>query len=266
DVASLPRVTSSILDHGLSPAQIDAAVSAASLDRRPLYMVDGALLAQLRPDLIVTQGVCAVCAVTESTVRQSLQWAPVHEVSSARVLSLEGIDWSGIRHDLAALASAAGQPGRAEALVATLDRRWARLDDARPSSPPTVAMLEWPDPPWFGGHWVPQQVAVAGGRDLFGQAGRPSGRLSWEQLREADPDYVIGIACGFDLSRNRTHLSAAVTGPLAGLRAVAEGRVWAADANALFSRPGPRVVDGAEVLQQIFTGRPVSPQQAVVLG
>lgn len=261
-VTDLPRLTSSILDHGLSPAQIDEAVRSASLERKPLYAVDGEQLNTLRPDLIVTQGVCAVCAVTNETIEQSLRFIPVETACSADVLSLSGVDWAGIRADLIALGAAASRADEAARLLDDLDARWERLASGRPASTPTVAMLEWPDPPWFGGHWVPEQVAVAGGADPFGTVGAPSGRLSWEALRQADPDYIIGMACGFDLPTNLSHLDTAIRGPLAGMRAVQQGRAWAADANAFFSRPGPRVVEGAELLRLIITGQAVPRDRA----
>ncbi|MEM7160655.1 MAG: ABC transporter substrate-binding protein [Myxococcota bacterium] len=261
-VSALPRLTSSILDHGLTPAQIDAAVREASLEGRPLYAVDGPRLAALRPDLIVTQGVCAVCAVTETTIESSLRLVPVEQACTAPVVSLGATDWAGIRADVSRLAEAMGRPSAAETLLGRLDERWQRLASTPPSSRPVVAMLEWPDPPWFGGHWVPEQVAVAGGHDPFGTPGAPSRRSTWDALRQADPDLIVGIACGFDLEQNHAHLRKACAGPLAGMRAVTEGRVWAADANAMFSRPGPRVVQGAELLRAIFTGQPVPPEHA----
>ncbi len=264
-VGGLPCVTSSIVESGLTPAQIDAAVLAASLEQRPLYSVDVDLLADLQPDLIVTQGVCAVCAVTEETVRTNLSFCALEDAISAPIVSLTGHDWAGIRSDLEELADAVGHRERAITLLGELDRRWDRLAASVPAHRPTLAMLEWPDPPWFGGHWVPEQVAVAGGIDLFGTAGAPSGRLTWRQCLEAEPDYVIGMACGYDLQQNLTHFAAAVAGPLADLRAVQAGRVWAVDANAFFSRPGPRVVDGAELLRRILTGQMVLPERAMCL-
>ena len=266
-VSGLPRLTSSILDHGLTPAEIDAAVRDASLEKRPLYAVDGALLAQLQPDLIVTQGVCAVCAVTEDTVGSSLALLPVELSCDAPVLSLEGVCWDGVRRDIMNLGRATQQQERATDLLASLDARWAALANAPPlDSPPRVAMLEWPDPPWYGGHWVPEQVAVAGGVDPFGVAGAPSGRLTFEQVRQADPDIILGIACGYGVEENRRHLVALLEDPpWAGLRAVQSGQVWALDANGLFSRPGPRVVDGAELLARLFRGHPVPAEQGVRL-
>ncbi len=265
-VDALPQVTSSILEHGLTPAEIDRAVAAASLERRPLYAVDGALLNELRPDLIVTQGVCAVCAVTPETIAGALALTPVGKACDAPVVSLGAADFGGICDDIEAVARAADVMNRADGLLHDLSRRWEELAGSAPDDfAPSLLMLEWPDPPWFGGHWVPEQVAVAGGDDPFGRAGEPSGRLTWDRIADADPDYVIGVACGYDAAANAEHLRALIAGEprFAELRAVREGRAWAVDANGLFSRPGPRVVDGAELLRSILVGAPVRPRDAV---
>ena len=127
-------------------------------------------------------------------------------------------------------------------------------------------MLEWPDPPWSGGHWVPEQVEAAGGENLFGGPGEDSQRVSWSAIAEADPDLLVAMACGFDLATNLQHAQALLERPeIAGLRAVAEGGFWVADSNSYFSRPAPRVVQGAELLNAIFRGAPVDPLQAMRL-
>lgn len=263
-VASLPRLTSSILAHGLTPAEIDAAVAKAKLEARPLYAVDGARLSALAPDLIVTQGVCTVCAVTPETIGSSLELLPVDLATSAPVLSLTGGSWEGIRRDIQQLAEATGTEATATALLADLDARWARLDGrAPPASKPRVVMLEWPEPPWFGGHWVPEQVAVAGGIDPLGQPGLPSGRTTLAAIQEADPDVICGIACGYGVGENEAHLRTLITQPgWSELRAVKSGQVWALDANGCFSRPGPRVVDGAELLATLLRGDAPDPARA----
>ena len=263
EVQGRPVLTSSILAHGLSPAEIDAAVAEASLERRPLYAVDGELLASLKPDLIVTQGVCSVCAVTPETVSSSLSFARLESACAAPVLSLSGIDYAGICADIRAVAEACGAPERAEALVAEMDARW-RAIPALPGPAPRVLMLEWPGPPWSAGHWVPEQVAAAGGLSLLSDAGGKSRRLTWEEIAEADPDLLVGAACGYDLDTNLKHLAEGIrTNPhLQQLRAVKTGQVWAADANGFFSRPAPRVVDGAELLAAIFSGGPVDASRA----
>jgi len=254
-VGGLPVLTGSILDSGLRVAEIDAAVQRASLEQRPIYTVDGALLASLAPDLIVTQGVCAVCAVTEQTVEASLEFLPVGEACTATVLSLKAKDYAGIQRDIEAVAVAAGVADRVAPLCAAMDARWQASSAPAAPSVPRVLMLEWADPPWGAGHWVPEQVAAAGAVDVFGVAGSDSTRLDWNDIAEADPDYIFSISCGFDLDKNVALARSLYSHPVAsGLRALADGKLWALDANSHFSRPASRVVRGAELLRGVFAG------------
>jgi len=253
-VVGLPVLTGSILESGLSVAEIDEAVRRASLERRPIYTVDGALLASLAPDLIVTQGVCAVCAVTEATVEASLELLPLDLACSAPVLSLEAKDYAGIQHDIRTVAQAAGVPERAAEICAAMDAGW-ELPSGSSSASPRVLMLEWSEPPWGAGHWVPEQVAAAGAVDVFGSPGANSARLDWDAIVEADPDYIFSISCGFDLEKNVQLARSLYDHPAAsGLRALREGRLWALDANSYFSRPASRVVRGVELLRGVFAG------------
>ncbi len=260
---NLPVLTSSILDHGLSPEQIDEAVTAAVLDQKPLYVVDGEMLAALKPDLILTQGICSVCAVTPETVSEGLKLVRLEASCTAPVLSLSGVDYAGIKRDIKSVAAACGVPERGEALVAELDARWGTIPACEGS--PKVMMLEWPDPPWSGGHWVPEQVAAAGGVEPFSAPGAPSRRLTWAEVIAADPDVIIAAACGFDLQTNLQHIQDAIASDdkVAGLRAVKTGQVWAVDANSYFSRPAPRVVEGAELLAAILSGSSIDPTHAL---
>jgi iron complex transport system substrate-binding protein len=203
-----------------------------------------------------------VCAVTEETVEQSLRFATVEATCSADLLSLIGTDRDGVRADLLAVGAAAGVEARAEALVAALDSAWAALPGPNDGGP-KVLMLEWSDPPWYGGHWVPEQVRVAGGVDAFGSAGQASGRLDWDRVHAADPEVVVVMACGLGLADNLEQARRVFSDPArSSLQAVRSGQVWAADANALFSRPGPRIVEGAALLARIFAGDPVPEHQA----
>jgi len=264
-VSDLPVLTSSILESGLSAAEIDEAVQTASLERRPIYRVDGELLTSLQPDLIVTQGVCAVCAVTEETVAASLQLLPVDLACSAPVLSLEAKSYAGIQGDIRAVAEAVGQPERAGALCAEMDARWGNspADVLGSTSRPSVLMLEWSDPPWGAGHWVPEQVRMAGGADIFGVAGADSRRLEWSAVLEADPDYVFVICCGWNLEQNVAAARALYDHPVASLLpALRQRRLWAFDANSVFSRPAPRVVRGVELLRAVLQGGDAEELQA----
>lgn len=252
-VASLPRITQSILQQGMSPKEIDDAVRAANLDEQPLYSIDADKLIALEPDLIVTQGVCAVCAVAEETVHQSLSFARVETVSAATVLSLESLSLDGIEADIRKLGALSDRQVAADRICSKMKGVRNSLSDL-PGEPPRVLMLEWPDPPWYGGHWVPEQVAAAGGLDVFGRAAQPSGRLTWEQVREANPEVIVACACGFNAHENHAHLIKLLDdGVLKNIAAVKENQLWAVDANSYFSRPGPRTCDGIELLRSILS-------------
>ena len=260
DVAGLPRITRSIIPHGLSPAEIDRRVSEAVRAGSPLYQVDGDMLAALAPDLIVTQGLCDVCAVNPDTVHETIRALPEALPNNTQIVSLSGDCWEGVLRDLRLAGEAAGVGDAARRLCDTLRARWAAVNAPRDDGP-TVAALEWTDPLFFGGHWVPEQIQAAGGRDVLGQPFMKSGRVSLESLIAADPDILLVMACGFDLDANTAFAETFAKGPGAGLRAVREGRLWALDANSHFSRPAPRLVDGVEILRQIF-GQEAPPHTA----
>ena len=248
ELTARPRLTSSILKHGLSPAEIDDAVRRASFEGRPIYAVDGPLLSSLKPDLILTQGVCAVCAVTERTVEDSISLLTPDQLCDAPVLSLEAHDLNGIIADLHTVAQAAEVPDQAAQVEADMRRRMGAWD-----SPGTrrVAILEWPDPFWFAGHWVPEMVAAAGGFDVRGTAGAPSGRMTPDELVALDPEVIIIGACGYGLDKNlefaRTLAASPIRPRLQSLQSL-----WAMDANSFLSRPAPRVARGVEVLRSIL--------------
>lgn len=242
-------LTRSIVDSAAPQAEIDRAVSEAVQEGRALYQVDGELLDHLNLDLVVTQGVCEVCAVTPGTIETALRYLPGC-LPAARVLSLEGRTLAGILEDLRALARAAGVGERGNALAMQAQARWEAV---RPvPHAPRVLTLEWVAPPFYGGHWVPEQVECAGGVNVLGAAGTDSGRTSWEQVMALDPDVIVVMCCGYGLSENvafaRTLLDRTE------LRAVREGQVWAVDANAHFNRPALGVVRGAEVLAALLRG------------
>lgn len=262
-ITGLPRITSSILDHGLSPAEIDAAVSLAVRESRPLYRVDPGLLATLQPELIVTQGVCDVCAVTPEVVNHALDLVPGELLAAVRVLSLDARSVEGVFKDVLAVGEAAGAADRAAAVVARHRGRWEALQRREGEvHRPKVLLLEWADPLFYGGHWVPEQIAAAGGTDVMGRPGVDSGRTTWEAVAKADPDVLLVACCGYDLDRN-VAVAAGLPPEAAALRAAREGRVWACDANALFSRPALRLVRGAEIIAHILKDGPDLPGEAV---
>ncbi|MGB0563960.1 MAG: cobalamin-binding protein [Spirulinaceae cyanobacterium] len=254
-VAARPRITSSIIPAQLEAAEIDAAVSQAVQSGQALYQVNGDRLAELKPDLIVTQGLCDVCAVNVDTVKETLVFLPAALPSTTPILSLTGQSFAGVLQDIERVGAAVGQRSRAKTLISQLRDRWQHLEQSIPphQSQPRVLMLEWPDPPFFGGHWVPEMVRVAGGIDVLGQPGQNSGRCTWAEIAAADPDVIVAIACGQNLAQNLALTEKLGDHPeFRALRAVQNQNLWAVDANSYFSRPGPRLIDGAELLRQIL--------------
>lgn len=241
----LPVLTRSIVDSGAPQAEIDRAVSEAVREGRALYQVDGALLDELNPDLVVTQGVCEVCAVTPGTLQDAVRYLPGC-LPAANVLSLEGRSVDGILDDLRTLADAAGVPGTGERLARQAQADWNAVQPA--AHAPRVLTLEWTDPPFYGGHWVPEQVQRAGGVNVLGTPGTDSGRASWEQIEPLRPDVSVVLCCGYGLRDNVAFARALPDLPL--------GDVWAVDANALFSRPALGVVRGAQVMADLLRGQP----------
>jgi iron complex transport system substrate-binding protein len=241
----LPRVTMDVLPSGLTAAQIDAAVKERTLAGESIYELDTELLHELRPDLIVTQALCSVCAVSYDDVR-----AVAEEIDShPRVISLDPHTVGEVLGDVRTLAQATDTKDAAVELVndaaARIDRvRLAVRDTRRPS----VAALEWLDPPFAAGHWTPQLIDLAGGRDVLGFAGEHSEQRTWEEVIASAPEIVVVMPCGYDAEI--AHREAEMHREQ--LLAVGAGEVVAVDAAAYFSRPGPRIVDGLELLAGIL--------------
>jgi iron complex transport system substrate-binding protein len=245
-----PVLTGSALAAGMSAAEVDAAVSAQVGSGESLYTLDEARIAALAPDLIVTQQLCPVCAVSTAQVDGAV--APLPRCPD--VLSLDPRTLGDVFADIRRVGEATGRRAAAEALLADLERRLAAVAAAVAGRPrPRVAALEWLDPPFAGGHWVPEMIARAGGEDALAAPGAHSRRLTWEEIAAADPDVMIAMPCGFDEAGARTQVEAIAGSPgWRTVRAVQEGKVHAVDANGCFSRPGPRLVDGIERLAQIL--------------
>jgi iron complex transport system substrate-binding protein len=245
DVAGLPRLTNSVIPDDLEPGAIDAAVREVTGRGESLYGLDEPTLARLRPDLIVTQALCAVCAVSYDDVR-----AVASRIDSQPdVISLDPETLGEVLGDLVSLAEASGDRDRGERLRTDLDRRLALVRErVAGRERPRVAALEWLDPVYVGGHWVPQMIEVAGGMDVLGRAGRKSHTLSWDDVAAARPDVVVVMPCG--LYAAEAAAQAEAYGER--LRALGAARVVAVDAASSFSRPGPRLVDGVETLAHIL--------------
>ena len=250
-----PILTGSALAPGMTPKEIDTAVSAQLASGASLYTLDEKRLAELDPDLLFTQELCPVCAV--STTQVSGAVAPLARATRCpEVLSLDPTRLEDVLADILHVGERLGRSAAAEALVDELRARLERVERATHGRPrPTVVALEWLAPPFLGGHWVPQMIAIAGGRDPFAVApSERSRRVSWEEIAAADPDWIVAMPCGFDAAGAAGEV-AKLSGNAVweGLRAVRAGRVAAVDANGCFSRPGPRLIDGIEELFRLFS-------------
>jgi iron complex transport system substrate-binding protein len=247
-----PILTGSALTPGMSAAEVDAAVAAQVRNGLSLYTLDEARIAALAPDLIVTQELCPVCAVSTEQVGDALRPLP----RCPDLLSLDPRTLAGVFADIARVGEATRRTAAAEALLAALERRLEAVRARVAGLPrPRVLALEWLDPPFAGGHWVPEMIERAGGIDAVARPGDPSARLTWEQVAAADPDVLVVMPCGFDASGAQEQISTISERPeWQALRAVRDGRVYAVDANGCFSRPGPRLVDGIETLARCFHG------------
>ncbi len=234
-------VSTTELPPGLTPAEIDAEVRARLAAGADLYTLDEGALSALDPDLVVTQDLCAVCALDSTEVDDAL----AHLGCRAEVLTLDPTTLEQVLESIGAVGRATGCERAADALVASLRGRLARVAGAVGGRPvPRVAVLEWTDPPFSSGHWVPDMVAAAGGRSVLGRAGTRSAPVRFDDVRAAAPDVVVVAPCGFGLEGARSQAEGLVD-----LGVLPEGaEVWAVDADAAFVRPGPRLVDGVEAL------------------
>jgi iron complex transport system substrate-binding protein len=229
EVRGLPIVTASRVDTSrFTSLEIDAAVRAAVGDGRQLYAIDRDLLETLQPDLILTQNLCAVCAVSADNLDELC-------ATDAEVVALDAHTLAEVKERIRSLADLLGVPAGGRTVVAEMEATITAVR-ARVADAPTRSMFvaEWLDPPYAAGHWIPEMVAIAGGRDVLGQAGAPSYPTSWETVQETEPELVVIAPCGFDQERAARE---ATLPPLA-CRAVA------VDSNAYYARPAPRLADG----------------------
>jgi iron complex transport system substrate-binding protein len=246
-----PHLTRSVIPEGLSAAAIDTAVRERTSAGRALYELDEPRLAELEVDLIVTQAVCEVCAVSFDDVVAAAERLPTRP----RVVSLDPSTLADVLADIPRLAEAAGAPEAGAALLAESERRIDAVRAAVAGAPRArVAAVEWLDPLFLGGHWVPTMIELAGGIDVFGVPGAKSRTAEWAEVEQARPEIVVSMPCGYGTERaaeetltERDRLTAL------------DARVVAVDASSYFSRPGPRLVDGIELLGHILHPDLVSP-------
>jgi iron complex transport system substrate-binding protein len=245
EARELPRVTRDVIGPGLTSAEIDAAVRELTERGESIYELDETALERLQPDLIVTQALCSVCAVSYDDVRAVAERLD----SQPQVVSLDPHTLGEMLGDVRTLAQAADAKDAGVALVQDAASRIDRVRLAvRACEPVAVAALEWLDPVYAAGHWTPQLIEYAGGHDVLGLPGEPSERRSWEEVAAAGPDVIVVMPCGYDAERSAEE-AYEYADELATLGA---RRVVAVDAAAYFSRPGPRLVDGLELLAHVL--------------
>ncbi|MEX2046567.1 MAG: cobalamin-binding protein [Chloroflexota bacterium] len=246
-VRLLPRLTRSTIPSGATSREIDTAVRTAGERGESTFHLDAVALREARPDVIVGQTICRVCAVTLEQLPSALPRPP-------QVIPLDGEDLEGVLSDVRRVADGLGVSERGEQVEAGLRARLAAVAERVAGAPrPAVAFLEWLDPPFNGGHWVPDQIAAAGGRDVLGRSAERSRVVTWDKVSAARPDVLVAALCGFGVRRALDDLALARAVPgWGGIAAVRAGRIYAADGSAYFSRPGPRLVDGVEILAALF--------------
>lgn len=249
-VMGLPVCTEPKFPTAGSSREIDERVKTILRDALSVYRVHADRLRELQPDVIVTQSHCQVCAVSLADVEQALHdWLGTRP----RLVSLEPNTLADVWESIAQVARALDAPERGTQLVEHLKERITAIAEQAQalSDNPTVAYIEWIEPLMAGGNWMPELIELAGGINLFGVAGKHSPWMSWEELREKDPDVLFVAPCGFDIERTRTEMAALTRrAEWPHLKAVRSGRVYLADGNQFFNRPGPRLVESLEILAE----------------
>jgi len=251
-VLTLPHLTRTVLPPGLGPAAIDSAVKTTVGEGRALYELDEERLAALAPDLIVTQAICDVCAVSYEDVLAVAARLP----SRPRVLQQDPSTLGEMLEDVVRLGEATGVETEAHTVRGEMEGRLAAVGAAVSGAPqPRVIALEWLDPPYVGGHWIPEMISIAGGEDVAGPPGLRSPEVQWGELAGLNPDVVVAMPCGLYAPEARAQ-AVAFWDRIAALGA---GRVFAVDAASTFSRPGPRLIDGVELLGHVLHPDLVDP-------
>ena len=252
EIQTLPSCTRSTIDPTRASAALNAEVERQLQNGLSLYEVDLEQLQKLKPDLVLTQAQCDVCAVTESDVEKALATIVSHR---SRVLSLSPRRLTDVWQNILDVAQALGVAAKGREVVRLLKNRLTDVifKTAPLRKRPSVACIEWLDPLMAAGNWVPELVELAGGENLLGTAAKHSGWLGWDKLIACDPDIVILMPCGFDLARTEAEAAALIKRrEWKDLRVVGKNAVYAVDGSQYFNRPGPRLVDSVEILAEIF--------------
>jgi iron complex transport system substrate-binding protein len=247
-VRSLPRLTSTPLDPSLPSGAIDLEVRRLHEAGRAVIQVEAAALARLAPDLVITQDLCEVCAVADGAVHRLADVIP----RPPRILSLTGRTVGGVLEDIRRVGRALDLAADGDELAAGLRSRLDRLSHRPATIRRRILCIEWLEPVYLAGHWVPELVDAAGGTDVGARPGAHSARTTWEEAAALRPDLIVIMLCGFGVQRSREELDLVTTDPALDL--LGSAPVWLLDGNAYTSRPGPRIVDGAERLQAAMAG------------
>ena len=247
-----PRVTRCpVHETGLTSREVDEWVRRALHDNGTIYTIDEPLLRRLRPDVILTQKLCDVCAVGYGTVAKLAQTLP----GSPRVVNLEPTSLVDIFDDIQRVGETCDVPERAEKLIANLSERVENVREraARIPNRRHCFLMEWVDPPFCSGHWGPELIEIAGGYDPLGRKHQPSTQINWQQVLKARPAIIVLALCGYDIDRARRDYESLRQFPgFDSIPAVAGGQVYVVNASAYFARPGPRIVDSVEILAGIL--------------
>jgi iron complex transport system substrate-binding protein len=250
-----PRVTHCpVHDAGLTSGEVDEWVRQALHDGGTIYTIDEPLLRELRPDVILTQKLCDVCAVGHGTVARLAEALP----SLPKVVNLEPSSIADIFDNIRYVAEVCGVHERADELITQLSDRVeaVRRKVNRIVNRPRCLLMEWVDPPFCSGHWGPELVEIAGGHDSLGRKHRPSAQIEWRQVLDARPEIIVLALCGYDIDRTRRDYKLLRSFPdFDSVPAAHDGEIYLVDASAYFSRPGPRIVDSLEILAGILHPR-----------
>jgi iron complex transport system substrate-binding protein len=250
EIRNRPVVVHPLVDSRVPSGEIDARVEAAVARGEALYRIDSDTLAAARPELLITQDLCHVCALPSMDVDALTCALP----PSARILRLHPHSLEDILEEILEVGAATHREGAARRIVGALRARIGRVEaEVRGRLRVRAFCMEWLDPPFCGGHWMPELVDLAGGHEVLGQKGRPSVRVQWAEIVRAAPEVIVLTLCGFDVDRTLREVRGLETTPeWRDLGAVRAGRVYATDASSYFSRSGPRIVDGLEILAAIL--------------
>lgn len=251
-ISHLPICTEPKFEVNGTSQEIDTRVKDLLENSLSVYRVFPEILKELQPDVIVTQTQCDVCAVSLHDVELAVaEWTN----KKPSIVPLQTTDLAGVWNDLDAVARSLDQEPHGEKVVSDLQTRMNAIAQHTKTlyTSPRVACIEWMDPLMAAGNWVPELVTMAGGTNIFGQAGQHAPWLTWEELRKADPDIILILPCGFSIPQIQEHLPTLTSNPIwEKLQAVQKGRVYATDGNQYFNRPGPRLVESLEILTEIF--------------